>query len=154
MFINFAGLNDSVNLNENCLDFESVRSMQPHVMCPGGFKQERLLLKEWNRVEYNEIQFPVSNISTPQGSAVPLMISTPAHMQLNTGSITGHRVFQMYNQLLLKNLPLNLGDSGTCVYVIGNSLNQKGCIGMAIAFMTNVGTIVTPMTEILKKIRH
>lgn len=103
--------------------------------------------------DYVEVQFPPDGGPVQQGYAQPLMIATTAHMQLSSANLAGQRVFRMYNQLLM-NLPLNLGDSGTCIYVIDSNQQKKGCLGMAIAFLSSGQCVITPLKEILKKMKH
>ncbi|CAC5418222.1 PCSK5 [Mytilus coruscus] len=79
----------------------------------------------------------------------PLLIAQPAHMQLPVGSLTEKRIFTMYNQMVM-NIPLRKGDSGTCIYINGNTSQNTGCVGMAIAFCSGSGlSLVTPIQEII-----
>lgn len=139
-------------MNDICIDIASICNSKADVLCPGGFLRikDKVVIKP--QEEYVDIQFPVSGLSVQQHYSQPLMIATTAHMQLRPGNLAGQRVFRMYNQLLL-NLPLNLGDSGTCIYIIDDN-KRKGCIGMAIAFLSAGQCIITPLKEILKKIKH
>jgi hypothetical protein len=79
----------------------------------------------------------------------PLSITQPAHMQVNSVTGKDQITVRMYNQILI-NLPLQLGDSGTCIYIV-NHPTKTGCIGMAIA-MNGEQTIVTPLKDILKRV--
>lgn len=82
----------------------------------------------------------------------PLLITQPAHMQLQVGPLTEKRIFTMYNQMVM-NIPLQLGDSGTCIYITGDTKEKSGCVGMAIAFCSKSGlSLVTPMQEIIRAI--
>jgi hypothetical protein len=100
-----------------------------------------------------EVDIVFSNIGQAAVSAngneyQPLLLHTPAHMQLTAGRLTDKRVFCMYNQIAI-NLGLRPGDSGTCIYIVQHP-TKNGCIGMAIAFCGDL-TIVTPLTDILKR---
>lgn len=141
-----------MDLNEICLDITDIRHSKAELLCSGGFLKIKDNVTIKAPEDFVEVQFPPVGGQPQQGHAQPLMIGTTAHMQLNTTNLAGQRVFRMYNQLLL-NIPLNLGDSGTCIYVIGNN-EQKGCLGMAIAFLSFGQCIVTPLKEILKKLKH
>ncbi|VDI46741.1 Hypothetical predicted protein [Mytilus galloprovincialis] len=57
----------------------------------------------------------------------PLLIAQPAHMQLPARSLTEKRMFTMYNQMVM-NIPLQQGDSGTCIYITGNTQQNTGCV--------------------------
>ncbi|CAC5426747.1 unnamed protein product [Mytilus coruscus] len=146
-----AGLT-SIDLNEICIDISSICNSKADVLCPGGFLRIKDKVKITPQEDYFEVQFPVAGGPVQPGYSQPLMIATTAHMQLRPGNLAGQRVFRMYNQLLL-NLPLNLGDSGTCIYIIDDN-KRKGCIGMAIAFLSAGQCIITPLKEILNKIKH
>ena len=78
----------------------------------------------------------------------PLLLHTPAHIQSTTGPLTNKRVFRMYNQIVI-NLGLELGDSGTCIYIVQHP-NKNGCIGMVIAMVRGL-TIITPLKDILNR---
>lgn len=54
---------------------------------------------------------------------------------------------KMFNQIYIPDIPFDMGDSGTCIYVVAPI---KGCIGMAIANHPKGGCIATPIREILK----
>jgi hypothetical protein len=100
----------------------------------------------------SNIDIVFSNIGQATGSAngnefQPLLMHTPAHMQLTTGYLTDKRVFCMYNQIGI-NLGLRPGDSGTCIYIVQHP--KQGCIGMAIAFCGGL-TVVTPLKDIFKR---
>lgn len=141
-----------MDLNEICIDIASICHSKADLLCPGGFLKIKDRVNITPPEEYVEIQFPPDGGPVQHGYAKPLMIATTAHMQLRTANLSGQRVYRMYNQLLL-NLPLNLGDSGTCIYVIDDN-KQRGCLGMAIAFLSSGQCIVTPLKEILKKLKH
>ncbi|XP_052106695.1 uncharacterized protein LOC127739142 [Mytilus californianus] len=80
----------------------------------------------------------------------PLVMASPAHMQLPVGAQTDRRIFTMYNQMVM-NIPLKEGDSGTCVYITGNTPKNTGCVGMANSFCSGSGlSLVTPIEEIIK----
>lgn len=80
------------------------------------------------------------------------LTTQPAHMRLQVGQLTEKRIFTMYNQMVM-NIPLKLGDSGTCIYITGNTNEKSGCVGMAIAFCSQSGlSLVTPMQEIIRAI--
>ena len=100
----------------------------------------------------SNIDIVFSNIGQATGSAngnefQPLLMHTPAHMQLTTGYLTDKRVFCMYNQIGI-NLGLRPGDSGTCIYIVQHP--KQGCIGMAIAFCGGL-TVVTPLKDIFRR---
>ena len=100
----------------------------------------------------SNIDIVFSNIGQAAGNAngnefQPLLMHTPAHMQLTTGYLTDKRVFCMYNQIGI-HLELKPGDSGTCIYIVQHPKN--GCIGMAIAFCGGL-TVVTPLKDIFKR---
>lgn len=83
----------------------------------------------------------------------PLVVCSPAHARLSLDQLgqCHPRMYVMYNQIVIPNLNLQPGDSGTCLYIIHHPENKNGCIGMAIAFCSSV-TVVTPMKDILKRI--
>lgn len=86
------------------------------------------------------------------GSTFYPLMTQPAHMRLHVGPLNDKRVFTMYNQMVM-NIHLELGDSGTCIYITGNTNETSGCLGMAIAFCSNSGlSLVTPMQEIIRAI--
>lgn len=80
----------------------------------------------------------------------PLLIAQPAHGQFPVGSLTEKRMFTMYNQMVM-NIPLQPGDSGTCIYITGNTPQNTGCVGMAIAFCSGL-SLVTPMQDIVRAV--
>lgn len=80
----------------------------------------------------------------------PLFIAQPAHMQLPVGSLTEKRMLTMYNQMVM-NIPLQQGDSGTCIYITGNTQQNTGCVGMAIAFCSG-RSLVTPIQDIVRAV--
>lgn len=142
-----------MDLNDICIDIASICHSKAELLCPGGFMKIKDKVEITIPTDNVDIQFsPHHNHAVPghQGNAQPLMIATSAHMQLSTANLAGQRVFWMYNQLLL-NLPLSLGDSGTCIYVTDNN-RQSGCLGMAIGFLSSGQSIITPLREILKKL--
>jgi len=101
----------------------------------------------------SDVDIVFSNIGQAAGSAngnecQPLLLHTPAHMQLTAGYLTDKRMFRMYNQIAII-LRLNPGDSGTCIYIVQHP-KKNGCIGMAIAFCGGL-TIVTPLKDIFKR---
>jgi hypothetical protein len=105
----------------------------------------------------SDVEIVFSNIGQAAGIANgnefhPLWIYTPVYMQSTTGHLTDKRVFRMYNQIAIKNLGLQPGDSGTCIYIIEHPQNN-GCIGMAIAFCGDL-TIVTPLKDIINRMSN
>lgn len=78
----------------------------------------------------------------------PLSIASPAHFQQVQGCFRSPKTFRMYNQLNL-NIPLELGDSGSGIYI--QNYVQTGCLGMAIAFFNGM-SVVTPMKTIVNKL--
>lgn len=80
----------------------------------------------------------------------PMSISSPAHFQHIVGQLPTPKTFRMHNQLYL-NIPLVLGDSGTCLYI--KNYIQTGCLGMAIAFLNGI-SVVTPMKNIFDKLTN
>ncbi|XP_071154186.1 serine-rich adhesin for platelets-like isoform X3 [Mytilus edulis] len=92
------------------------------------------------------------NVHANGSTFQPLLIAQPAHMQLPVGSLNEKRIFTMYNQMVM-NIPLQEGDSGTCIYITGNTPLNTGCVGMAIAFCSGSGySLVTPIKEIIRAI--
>lgn len=84
----------------------------------------------------------------------PLVMASPAHIQLPVGALTDRRIFTMYNQMVM-NVPLKEGDSGTCIYITGNTPKNTGCVGMANSFCSGSGlALVTPIEEIIKAINR
>lgn len=77
-----------------------------------------------------------------------MSISSPAHFQHIVGQLPTPKTFRIYNQLYL-NIPLVLGDSGTCLYI--KNYSQTGWLGMAIAFLNGM-SVVTPMKNIFDNI--
>jgi hypothetical protein len=117
-----------------------------------GWGAETRLQEDVTFSKQSDENIEFSNIGQAAGSANgntvhPLLMHTPAHMQLNTGSLTKKTECRMYNQIGII-LGLKQGDSGTCIYVIQHP--RTGCIGMAIA-MTGDLTIVTPLKDIFKR---
>lgn len=142
----------SMDLNEIYVDIANICNTKADVLCPGGFTTIKEKVKVTAQEDCVELQFTTDGGGVQIGCAQPLMIATTCHMQLSPGCLSGRRVFRMYNQLAL-NLSLNLGDSGTCIYVTDNK-TQKGCLGMAIAFFSTGQCIVTPLKEILKTFKR
>ena len=150
----FTGLS-SPFLNTSCLDHEEL--CIPHqtatVVAPGTMTKIQTGITFPSQTD-EDIQFsPIGPTAASVNSNVffPLWINQPAHMQLPVaaGYLTGRRIFRMYNQIVL-NLPLQPGDSGTCIYIVNHP--KTGCIGMAIAMCGGQLTLVTPLKDILKRV--
>lgn len=147
--MSYLGLS-SVDLKDICIDLVHIYNSKVTALCPGAFSNIADTVDVGSTAESEEIHFATPGNPIPTG-AFQLLLCSRCHMQLHAGCLSGREVFRMYNQLLL-NLPLQAGDSGTCIYVKTN--NCTGCIGMAIAFGPGGYSIVTPMKEILKKLKH
>lgn len=121
------------------------------VVAPGAFTKKEQNVT-FQRPTHEDVYF--QDIGQINGHAngitfQPLLIAQPAHMQLPVGSLTEKRIFTMYNQMVM-NIPLQQRDSGTCIYITGNTLQNTGCVGMAIAFCSGSGlSLVTPLQAII-----
>jgi len=149
----FTGLS-SPFLNTSCLDHEEfcIPHQSATVVAPCAMPKIKTGITFPNQTD-EDIQFSLigpTAASVNSNTFFPLLINHPAHMQLPAGYLTDKRIFRMYNQIVL-NLTLQLGDSGTCIYIV-NHPTKTGCIGMAIAMNGGQLTIVTPLKDILKRV--
>lgn len=99
------------------------------VVAPGAFTKKEQDVT-FQRTTHKDVYF--QDIGQINGHAngltfQPLLIAQPAHMQLPVGYLTEKRIFTMYNQMVM-NIPLQKGDSGTCIYITGNTSQNTGCV--------------------------
>lgn len=117
--LSISGL-DSIYLNDNVLDPEGITSRALSLSAFSGKQEKHVTIHK-----EKEILIPI-----------------PAHVRTRDNII-------MYNQISLRNMEFQEGDSGTCIYGKCLKSGKKGCIGMFIGKSTSGQYIVTPMKDIL-----
>ena len=138
-------------MNSCILDHEEfcVPQATANVVGCGAMKklQENVTFPKQSDVDIVFSNIGQAAVSANSNTLHPLLMHSPAHVQLTTGYLTDKRELRMYNQIGI-NLGLRPGDSGTCIYIVRHP--KTGCIGMAIAMVEGY-TIVTPLKDIFKR---
>jgi hypothetical protein len=147
----FTGLSSEF-LNTSCLDHEKLYNLNQSatVVAPGAMTLTDITfpMQRYGNAQYSPIGPTAASVNS--NVFFPLWITLPAHIQLPAGNVNSQTIFRMYNQIVL-NLPLQPGDSGTCIYIV-NHPTKTGCIGMAIAMCGGQLTVVTPLKDILERV--